>query len=120
MENEKVPFKESFIKSQATSIIATAVDFAVLIFCTEILHIYYVVSTAIGSVIGAIVSFFLGRNWAFRRSDGKLSYQALRYLFVSITSLFLNIHGVFLLTEYLDILCWKWKRLCYQYRTSKK
>lgn len=103
MKNNKVPFTESFLKSQASSFIATAVDFAVLIFCTEILHIYYVLSTAIGSVVGAIISFFLGRNWAFRRKDGKFSYQALRYLFVSITSLFLNTNGVFFLTEYFDI-----------------
>lgn len=103
MTTGRVPFKESFYKSQATSIVATTVDFAVLIFFTEIVGIYYVMSTAIGSAVGAVVSFFLGRNWAFRRQDGSLSYQALKYLFVSSASLFLNTNGVFFITEYFGI-----------------
>lgn len=100
---EKVPFVESFIKSQASSFIATVVDFAVLIGLTELLSVYYVHSVAIGAAAGAIVSFYLGRNWAFRRKDGKLSYQAIRYLFTSSASLFLNTYGVFLLTESMGI-----------------
>ncbi len=100
---KKVPFKESFIKSQASSFIATAIDFAILVLLTEVFNVYYVISTAIGSAVGAIVSFFLGRNWAFRSKDGKLTYQALRYLLVSITSLFLNTNGVYLLTEFCEI-----------------
>jgi len=100
---EKVPFVESFIKSQASSLIATIVDFTVLICLTELLGVYYVHSVAVGAAAGAIVSFYLGRNWAFKRKDGKLSYQAIRYLFTSSASLFLNTYGVFLITEGLGI-----------------
>lgn len=92
---------ESFYKSQASSLFATVVDMLVLIFCTEVLNIYYVWSTAIGAFCGAVVSFFLGRNWAFRKKDGGLTGQAIRYLITSSLSLALNTAGVFAITEYL-------------------
>jgi putative flippase GtrA len=101
--NDKVPFMESFFKSQASSFVATMVDFAVLITLTELISVYYVYSTAIGAACGAVVSFFLGRNWAFRKKDGKLTHQASRYILTSVASLLLNTYGVFLLTETLGL-----------------
>jgi len=100
-DKSKVPFMESFYKSQASSFMATGIDMAVMIFCTEILGIYYVTSTAIGAFCGAMVSFFLGRNWAFRRKDGGLTGQAIRYLITSGLSLVLNTAGVWFITEFL-------------------
>jgi putative flippase GtrA len=59
-----------------------------------------VIASGIGSFFGACVSFSLGRNWAFRRKDGKMSHQAIKYLITSGTSLVLNTLGIYLLTEW--------------------
>ncbi len=100
---EKVPFITSFLRSQMTSIIATTVDFLTFIFCKEIMAIYYVTASAIGSISGAFVSFTLGRNWAFRNKEGHLTYQAFKYLLTSATSLALNTYGIYFLSEYYRI-----------------
>lgn len=99
----RVPFVTSFVRSQMSSAAATALDFTVFVFLTEILNIYYVTAAAISAFAGAIISFFLGRNWAFRRKDGHLTYQALKYIITSSSSLVLNTYGIFALTEYAGI-----------------
>ena len=101
--NTKVPFFTSFFRSQMSSVIATAVDFSLFIFLERIFLVYYVLAAGISAVAGAIVSFMLGRNWAFRKKDGRLTSQAFRYIITSSTSLVLNTYGIYLMTEYLHL-----------------
>lgn len=95
-------YSHSFTKSQIAAFIATAVDFLCLILLVEILAVWYVASTAIAALIGAIVNFLLGRHWSFPASNEILHKQAIRYFWVALGSLLLNIAGVFALTELLD------------------
>jgi putative flippase GtrA len=101
--NEKTPFYTSFFRSQFASIVATTADFLVTIFFTEIFKIWYVLSTAFGNLTGAIISFFLGRNWAFNRKNDKMEWQAIRYTITSLMSMGLNTGGVYLLTENMEL-----------------
>ncbi len=80
--------------------IATAVDFFVVIFLTEVFQVWYVASTAIGALAGTVVNFLIGRYWVFASTERKIGEQALRYLLVSLGSLILNTLGVYLITEY--------------------
>ncbi len=90
---------KTFAFAQGAAVAGTAVDFLVTIFCTELLAIWYVISTAIGSVAGAITNFTMGRYWVFQSTENKLQTQALRYALVSLGSLILNTAGVYALTE---------------------
>jgi putative flippase GtrA len=67
------------------------------------MEVYYVTAAAISAAVGAIISFYLGRTWAFRRRDGSLSAQAVKYLLTSGVSLFLNTAGIYLFTDYANI-----------------
>jgi putative flippase GtrA len=96
----------TFIKSQLASIVATGVDFGVLIFLVQALHIWYVTATAIGAFLGAVTHFTLGRYWSFNAADRPVGGQAVRYALVASTSLLLNTGGVYLLTEYGKIPYW--------------
>lgn len=95
----KVPFFTSFLRSQASSAVSTMFDFGSFGLLHYIFSVHYAISSATGNIFGAIVSFYLGRNWAFKRQDGKLSHQAIKYTITSVSSSIINTSGVIFLTE---------------------
>jgi putative flippase GtrA len=88
----------TFVKHQTGALVATAVDFATMIFLVEALGFSAVSATALGAACGAITNFTLGRAWIFRRHDRDARAQALRYAAVSTGSLGLNTLGEALVT----------------------
>jgi len=97
---QKPTLIKSLARSQITAVIATVSDFAMLVFLTEVVGIYYVASTAVGAFIGAVISFLLGRFWAFVAPDGNFVHQIIKYAAVSGGSLGLNSAGVYLMTDF--------------------
>jgi len=97
--NAKVPFMTSFFRSQASSAVATIFDFGSAGLLHYLLSFHYAIASPIGNIFGAIISFYLGRNWAFKRKDGKISHQAIRYTITSLSSAFINTTGIVFLTE---------------------
>lgn len=94
-----VAFFKSMVRWLFSAMSATALDFTVLTTFTELLHIHYVASTAIGALSGGILSFLLGRNWAFFNRESGIFGQAGKYLITNFGSICLNTLGVYLLTE---------------------
>ncbi|MCC7232880.1 MAG: GtrA family protein [Bacteroidia bacterium] len=88
------------VKSQVVAAIATAVDFLVTVLFKEVLNRWYLFAVAAGAVAGAVIAFFLNRNWAFRSVEGRKIHQAIKYLLVVAGSWILNVSGVFLLCEF--------------------
>ena len=95
--------KASFFRYNISAILATAGDFLALIILTELLNVWYLLSTSIGALVGALTAFFLGRNWAFSAKQGKKSKQMFRYAIVATGSLLLNTFGVYMLTDLANI-----------------
>ena len=93
-------FLASFSRAQAASLAGSIVDFGFLFIATELLHVWYVISVAVGAFLGALTNFLINRHWTFDAAKGNLSIQAGRYCLVSTISLILNTGGVYLLTEY--------------------
>jgi putative flippase GtrA len=73
-------------RHQIGALVATAVDFGVMIFCVERLGYSPVLATAVGATLGALTNFSLGRAWIFRVSNGRIREQAARYVLVSAGS----------------------------------
>ena len=99
----------TFFRYNVVAIIATAVDFVILVLLTEVLGFWYLHSAFLGAFLGGITGFILERNWTFMKQDGKLFVQAIKYLLVWAISISLNVTSIFLLVEYLG----------YQYIISK-
>ncbi|MGZ3405428.1 MAG: GtrA family protein [Polyangia bacterium] len=84
---------------QLSSLVATAVDYAVMIVCVSVLGMSPVLGTVIGALCGAVTSFTLGRRWVFDARKGDLRGQALRYAMVSTVSLCCNAAGEWVLVR---------------------
>lgn len=93
----------AFSRSQLASAAATIVDFGLLFSLVELLRVWYVAATAIGSLAGAVTNFLLNRHWSFAATHGRWDRQAIRYAIVSFTSMVLNSMGVWFTTEFFKL-----------------
>jgi putative flippase GtrA len=98
-----VPLVPSLLRHQTGSIIATAVDFTVMIALVSGVGLAPAVGTAIGAACGGTVNFILGRRWVFRATHHKTAPQAGRYFLVSLGSLVLNACGVHVLATIFQV-----------------
>ena len=87
----------SFFRAQVTALLATSVDFAVMILLKEVLDVWYLAAVIIGTLAGGFVGFMLGRYWAFISTEVKSIKQAKKYLVVMTGSFLLNVGGVYLM-----------------------
>lgn len=90
-------------RHQAAAMAATGVDFAVMIAAVSLFGLSPVLGTVIGAGSGAVTNFLLGRNWTFEARHSPPGAQAVRYAFVSATSLGLNASGEWFLTAVLGL-----------------
>lgn len=86
-----------------SSLVATAVDFGVMIASVSLIGLSPVVGTVFGATSGAVTNFLLGRHWTFEVAEAPPSGQAVRYFLVSAASLGLNAGGEDLLAGHLGL-----------------
>ncbi len=94
---------QTFIKYNISSIIATLIDFLVLVILTEFFAVWYLISAVAGAVSGGITSFLLGRHWAFKKKSGNLYRQAFKYALTWIESMLLNVGGLYFFVDILNV-----------------
>lgn len=95
-----------FAKAQVSAFTGGLIDYAVMILCTELLHIHYTISIVIGGIIGAIWNFSLNRYWTFkdnRASNAPVGIQLVKFVFVVAGSIALKSSGTYLFTNWLHI-----------------
>ena len=96
-----------FGKAQLSAFVGGIIDYAIMIFFTEVFHVHYTVSIVIGGLIGAVVNFSLNNKWAFHSQNNlyknSLRKQLLKFVLVVVNSIFLKSMGTYAITTFLDI-----------------
>ncbi|MCC6186767.1 MAG: GtrA family protein [Chitinophagaceae bacterium] len=90
----------TFLKAQASSLIATCTDFLITIILKEVFSFWYVLANIIGVISGGIANFYINKDWVFNGKTNTVKAQAIRYFVVWLGNLLLNALGVFLLTKF--------------------
>ncbi len=89
----------AFFRHQIAAVLATAADFGIY----RILYDYFEtpphIATIFSSLIGATISYSLGRYWAFKATATKHTDQMVKYGIVSLGSAGLNSLGIYLLFD---------------------
>ena len=98
-----------FSKAQLSAFIGGVTDYFIMIFLTEVFHVHYTISIAIGGVIGAVINFSLNKTWTFRSKNkaykNSWSQQLMRFILVVINSITLKSLGTYIITKFFKIDC---------------
>ena len=97
----------TFAKAQVSAFIGGLSDYAIMVFVTEVFHVHYTISIAIGGIIGAIINFSLNKAWTFRNKSqpykSSVRKQLLKFVLVVLNSILLKSTGTFLITSFIRI-----------------
>jgi putative flippase GtrA len=97
----------AFGKGQISAFLGGMTDYAVMVFCTEVLYVHYSFSVGIGGVIGAVTNYLINKKWTFYSRAERYRHrgfsQFIRFCVVVINSILLKMLGTLLFTEMLHI-----------------
>jgi putative flippase GtrA len=88
-----------FLKAQASSLAATAVDFTLALVLVHF-GMWYVMANIAGNVAGGATNFYVNRLWVFEKANQAVVFQATKYILVWGGNMLLNAVGVWTLVNY--------------------
>jgi len=86
----QVPLVNSFFRYNASALTATLVDKSIEMALHYLLGVDELIATPIGMSVGAVIAFFLGRNWTFISKENTISNQGKKFLLITIGNIALN------------------------------
>lgn len=96
----------TFTKAMVSSQMASLVDIAMTFVLANVCGIYYLYSTLIGSVCGALSNCYVNYSWTFCAKDCSKMNVLIKYVIVWMGSIALNTCGTYLLTEWIIRFHW--------------
>lgn len=92
----------TFIKAQASSLIATFLDFSTTIVLVNFFGQDPFSSSIAGTICGGVANFMINRYWVFDAARREMGAQAFKYLLVWVGNLALNAGGMYLILHGTD------------------
>ena len=86
----------AFFRHQVSAVIATTADFGIYRILYEYFNVAPHIATIFSSLLGATISYTLGRYWAFKATHCGHKNQMVKYAIVSLGSAGLNSLGIYL------------------------
>lgn len=93
----------TYLKAQASSLVASATDFGVTIIAANLFGWWYLAASITGTVIGGAVNFYVNRKWVFGSESTAIKWQMLKYILVWAGNLIIVTAGVFMLTHFFNL-----------------
>jgi putative flippase GtrA len=93
----------TYLKAQASSLIASATDFGVTIMAVNLLGWWYLAASITGTIAGGAVNFYVNRKWVFQSRSKEMKWQVFRYILVWAGNLIIVTAGVFMLTHFFNL-----------------
>jgi putative flippase GtrA len=89
----------TFVHTNIASLIATTVDYIILIVSYKLFHLELQSATILGVVLGGLTFFLLAHSWVFDPTGRSIRSEGWRFFFVWAISLILNVIGTILLAR---------------------
>ncbi|CAN5273940.1 hypothetical protein BH09BAC4_BH09BAC4_12010 [soil metagenome] len=93
----------TFFKVQATSLLASGIDFLTTVLCVQLWHYWYLSASITGAVVGGLVSFIVSKKWTFAESRQPVASQFSRFVLVWLGNAGANATGLFVTTHFLGV-----------------
>ncbi|CAH0262085.1 hypothetical protein SRABI27_04103 [Pedobacter sp. Bi27] len=93
----------TYLKAQASSLVASATDFGVTIIAANLFGWWYLAASITGTVTGGAVNFYVNRKWVFESESTAIKWQILKYILVWTGNLIIVTAGVFVLTHFFNL-----------------
>ncbi len=94
------PRERILFRATVSSLLATAVDALAYQLVLYLLVGRYGVAAALAAIAGAVSNFFVNRHWTFVATEGRMIWQVLRYIVVSLLTFVCLRTLLWLLIEY--------------------
>ncbi|WP_316804221.1 GtrA family protein [Pedobacter nototheniae] len=93
----------TYLKAQASSVMASLIDFLVTIAGVNLLSLWYLAASIAGTVAGGIFNFTVNRKWVFSATSENIKAQIVKYIIVWLGNLLLVTTGVYVLTHFFNL-----------------
>jgi putative flippase GtrA len=94
---------KSFFKANIAAIIASFCDFGITVFFKQVCKIDSVLASILGTMVGGLSNFLIGRIWVFRSIQTPFFHQGRKYLLTWFGNLVLNSAGVYVLIKMMGV-----------------
>jgi putative flippase GtrA len=89
-----------FIKFCLVGSTGALIHLGLLYSLTELFHMWYVLSAAIGFTVAVLNNFVWNRLWTFKNTSPCIPRQLLLFFIINVISLCINLSVLYILTEY--------------------
>lgn len=86
---------EQILKFGLVGILAFFIDYGLMIFCTEVLDIYYLWSSLISFTVSVIFNYIMSVKWVFNVDNGKTQAQNFAF-FITFSVIGLGLNQLFM------------------------
>ncbi len=93
----------TFLKANIAAIVASFCDFGITVFFKQVCQIDAVLASILGTIVGGISNFLIGRMWVFKSTQASFFHQGKRYLLTWSGNLVLNAAGVYVLIKMMGV-----------------